>query len=87
MKNQLLKLRKAEGFVSIETIMVAAIMVLAGIVAYDVLYAGTLADKVSDARGVLTANTADAEGVFDMTLPNSPPTPPPYPPYYPPPYD
>jgi len=55
MKNQLLKLRKAEGFVSIETIMIAAIMVLAGLVAYNVLYAGTLAEKANAARGVLTA--------------------------------
>ncbi|NLK63554.1 MAG: hypothetical protein GX289_00505, partial [Tissierellia bacterium] len=53
MKNQLLKLRKAEGFVSIETIMVAALMVLAGLVAYNALYAGTLAEKVSYAKGVL----------------------------------
>jgi hypothetical protein len=68
MKNQLLKLRKAEGFVSIETIMIAAIMVLAGLVAYNVLYAGTLADKVSDARGVLTAETPVADEVFDMEL-------------------
>ena len=64
MKNQLLKLRKAEGFVSIETIMVAAIMVLAGIVAYNVLYAETLADKVSDARGVLTAEIFSAEVIY-----------------------
>jgi hypothetical protein len=61
MKNQLLKLRKAEGFISIETIMVAAIMVLAGLIAYNVLYAGTLADKVSAARGDLTAETPYAE--------------------------
>lgn len=53
MKNQLLKLRKAEGFVSIETIMIAAIMVLAGLVAYNVLYADTLSAKVSEARGML----------------------------------
>ena len=45
MKNQLLKLRKAEGFISIETIMVAAIMVLAGLIAYNIMYAGTLADN------------------------------------------
>ena len=61
MKNQLLKLRKAEGFVSIETIMIAAIMVLAGLVAYNALYAGTLADKVSAARGDLTDATPYAE--------------------------
>jgi hypothetical protein len=64
MKNQLLKLRKAEGFVSIETIMIAAIMVLAGLVAYNVLYAGTLADKVTDARGVLTDEVPTYEDVF-----------------------
>jgi hypothetical protein len=68
MKNQLLKLRKAEGFVSIETIMIAAIMVLAGLVAYNVLYADTLADKVTDARRVLNAETPVAEDVFDMVL-------------------
>jgi Tfp pilus assembly protein PilE len=68
MKNQLLKLRKAEGFVSIETIMVAAIMVLAGLVAYNVLYAGILEDKVTAARGDLLTNTADAEEVFNMGL-------------------
>jgi hypothetical protein len=61
MKNQLLKLRKAEGFISIETIMVAAIMVIAGIVAYDVLYTRTLADKVSAARGILNDETPYAE--------------------------
>ncbi len=55
MKNQLLKLRKAEGFVSIETIMIAAIMVLAGLVAYNFMYAVTLAEKANAARGVLTA--------------------------------
>jgi Tfp pilus assembly protein PilE len=66
MKNQLLKLRKAEGFVSIETIMVAAIMVIAGIVAYNVLYAGTLAGKVTAAKGVLANNTPAANEVFDM---------------------
>jgi hypothetical protein len=64
MKNQLLKLRKAEGFVSIETIMIAAIMVLAGLVAYNVLYAGTLADKANAARGVLTDETPAAEEVI-----------------------
>jgi hypothetical protein len=68
MKNQLLKLRKAEGFVSIETIMIAAIMVLAGLVAYNVLYARTLAAKVTVARGMLSTNTADAEEVFNMGL-------------------
>jgi Tfp pilus assembly protein PilE len=68
MKNQLLKLRKAEGFVSIETIMVAAIMVLAGLVAYNVLYAGILEEKASYAKGVLNTNTADAEEVFNMGL-------------------
>jgi hypothetical protein len=69
MKNQLLKLRKAEGFISIETIMVAAIMVIAGIVAYDVLYTRTLADKVSEAKGMLTdAATPVDEGLFDMEL-------------------
>jgi hypothetical protein len=67
MKNQLLKLRKAEGFVSIETIMIAAIMVLAGLVAYNVLYADTLADKASYAKGVLTDATT-AVDVFDMGL-------------------
>jgi hypothetical protein len=64
MKNQLLKLRKAEGFVSIETIMIAAIMVLAGLVAYNVLYAGTLADKVTDARGDLTDEVPTYQDVF-----------------------
>ena len=68
MKNQLLKLRKAEGFVSIETIMIAAIMVLAGLVAYNVLYADTLSGKVSAARGVLTKETPVAEDVFNMEL-------------------
>ena len=68
MKNQLLKLRKAEGFVSIETIMVAALMVLAGLVAYNIMYTVTLADKVSDARGVLNTNTPVAEELFDMGL-------------------
>ena len=75
MKNQLLKLRKAEGFISIETIIVAAIMVLAGIVAYNALYAGTLANKASAARGVLTDNTPDNlqnKGLFDMSLPPLP---------------
>jgi Tfp pilus assembly protein PilE len=67
MKNQLLKLRKAEGFVSIETIMVAAIMVIAGLVAYNVLYADTLSAKVSQAKGVLTDATT-AVDVFDMEL-------------------
>ena len=67
MKNQLLKLRKAEGFISIETIMVAAIMVLAGLIAYDVLYAGTLAGKVNNAKEILTnAATPVDEGLFDM---------------------
>ena len=72
MKNQLLKLRKAEGFVSIETIMVAAIMVIAGIVAYNVLYAGTLANKAGDAKEVLSSATPDNlqhKGLFDMSLP------------------
>ena len=72
MKNQLLKLRKAEGFISIETIIVAAIMVLAGIVAYNALYAGTLANKAGAARGVLSDSTPDNlqnEGLFDMSLP------------------
>jgi hypothetical protein len=68
MKNQLLKLRKAEGFVSIETIMIAAIMVLAGIVAYNVLYAGTLAEKANAARGVLTAEISGAEEVIYRVL-------------------
>jgi hypothetical protein len=68
MKNQLLKLRKAEGFISIETIMVAVIMVLAGFIAYNFVYAGTLAGKVSDAKGVLTAEISGAEDVFDMEL-------------------
>ena len=63
MKNQLLKLRKAEGFVSIETIMVAAIMVIAGFVAYNLVYAGTLADKVSTAKGYLIDKTL--EDVFN----------------------
>ena len=70
MKNQLLKLRKAEGFISIETIMVAAIMVLAGLIAYNVLYADTLSAKVSAARGDLTAETPPdgGLGLFDMGL-------------------
>ena len=53
MKNLLLKLRKAEGFVSIETIMIAALMVLAGLVAYNFMYTVTLAEKANAARGVL----------------------------------
>jgi hypothetical protein len=69
MKNQLLKLRKAEGFISIETIMVAAIMVFAGLIAYNFVYAGTLAAKVSEAKGMLTdAATPVDEGLFDMEL-------------------
>ena len=75
MKNQLLKLRKAEGFISIETIIVAAIMVLAGIVAYNALYAGTLANKARVAGGVLSDSTPDNlqnEGLFDMSLPPLP---------------
>ena len=67
MKNQLLKLRKAEGFISIETIMVAAIMVLAGLVAYNFVYTQTLAGKASAAKGFLTdAATPVDEGLFDM---------------------
>jgi hypothetical protein len=66
MKNQLLKLRKAEGFISIETIMVAAIMVIAGTVVYNFVYAGTLANKVSDAKEILTTETPAAEGLFNM---------------------
>ena len=68
MKNQLLKLRKAEGFISIETIMVSAIMVLAGLVAYNVLYAATLEAKANAARGYLTDKTPVAEHVFNMEL-------------------
>jgi hypothetical protein len=66
MKNQLLKLRKAEGFISIETIMVAAIMVLAGLIAYNFVYAGTLAGKVNTAKGILNDKTPAAEGLFNM---------------------
>ena len=68
MKNQLLKLRKAEGFVSIETIMVAALMVLVGLVAYNIVYTVTLADKVSYAKGELADAISVAEEVFDMEL-------------------
>ena len=74
MKNQLLKLRKAEGFVSIETIIVAAIMVLAGIVAYNVLYSQTLENKVLNARGMLSDATPDdlhsSEEFFNMEFDN-----------------
>jgi len=68
MKNQLLKLRKAEGYVSIETMIIAAIMVLAGLVAYNALYAGTLAEKANAARGVLTAKVPTVEEVTSYML-------------------
>ena len=68
MKNQLMKLKKAEGFISIETVLVAGIVVLAGIVAYNVLYVGTLADKVTNARATMEVNTPDAAELFDMAI-------------------
>jgi hypothetical protein len=68
MKNQLLKLRKAEGFVSIETIMVASIMVLAGLVAYNFLFATTLEGKANAAIGDLTTAIPTAGEVIYMVL-------------------
>ncbi len=68
MKNQLLKLRKAEGFVSIETIIVASIMVLVGLVAYNLVYDTTLEAKANAARGVLTDAIPTAGEVVFMVL-------------------
>jgi hypothetical protein len=42
----------------------SAALVLAGLVAYNVLYAGTLAEKVSNARGVLTDEVPTGIEVF-----------------------
>jgi hypothetical protein len=67
MKNQLLKLRKGEGFISIETIIVAAVVVLAGIIAYNTLYAGTLEEKANlTISGFRDASAPINETLFTM---------------------
>jgi len=68
MKNQLMRIKKSEGFISIETVLIAGIMVIAGIVAFNVLYSGTLATKVGAASNVLELKTPTASDVFDMVV-------------------
>jgi len=56
MKNQIMKMKKSEGFISIETILVAGIVVTVGVVAYNVLYNGSLGAKVTAAKGRLATD-------------------------------
>lgn len=56
MKNLVMKLRKSEGYVGIETIVVAAVITAVGVIGYNVLFAGTLSGMVGDADATLDDN-------------------------------
>jgi hypothetical protein len=55
-----MKMKKEEGFVSIETVVVAAIVVAIGIASYNVVFAGIFADKVNSSRLEVANNPVTA---------------------------
>jgi hypothetical protein len=52
MKNQLLKLRKAEGYIGIETMIIAALVIAAGFIALTTVL-GDLNDYAVNSNGTL----------------------------------
>ena len=69
MKNLIMRMRKQEGFVSIETVLVAAIVVAIGILSFNAVFAGTLAGKATDANTAIVNSDIDELAPYVPTLP------------------
>jgi hypothetical protein len=50
MKKILFKIKKEEGYIGIETIIIASIIIAIGIASYNVMFPGIIAEKVVSAK-------------------------------------
>jgi hypothetical protein len=50
MKKILFKIKKEEGYIGIETIIIASIIIAIGIASYSVMFPGIIAEKVVSAK-------------------------------------